>query len=152
MSSVMFDSSIYIAALRVGHDAALQLRRLAKGESIWLSSVVLEELYAGANAKNWHIVERFERDFERTGRVLAPNLKDWAQAGKVLALLAAKYDFEQIGRGRLTNDVLIAMSAARTGVTVITANARDFEKLAEFRQFLWRIENTINVNSRPTDV
>jgi predicted nucleic acid-binding protein len=54
---------------------------------------------------------------------LVPNLKDWAQAGKVLALVAAEYDFEQIGRGRLTNDALIAMSAARTGVTVITANA-----------------------------
>jgi predicted nucleic acid-binding protein len=141
---VMFDSSIYIAALRIGHDAALALRRLAKGESIWLSSVVLEELYAGANAKNRHTVERFERDFDQAGRVLAPNLKDWAQAGKVLALLAAKYDFEKIGRGRLTNDALIAMSAARTGITVITANTRDFEKLAEFQQFLWKIDSTID--------
>ena len=61
-----------------------------------------------------------------------PNLKDWAQAGKVLALLAAKYDFEKIARGRLTNDALIAVSAARTGMTVITANARDFARLAEF--------------------
>jgi predicted nucleic acid-binding protein len=73
-----------------------------------------------------------------------PNLKDWAQAGKVLALIAAKYDFEQIGRGRLTNDALIAMSAARTGITVITANARDFKKLAEFRRFPWKIENPTN--------
>jgi len=144
MASVMFDSSIYIAALRIGHNAALQLRRLAKGESIWLSSVVLEELYAGANAKNRHIVERFERDFDRAGRVLVPNLKDWAQAGKVLALLAAKYDFEKIGRGRLTNDALIAVSAARTGMTIITANARDFERLAEFRPFPWKIETTMN--------
>jgi hypothetical protein len=44
MPPVMFDSSIYIAALRIGHDAALALSGLAKGESIWLSSVVLEEL------------------------------------------------------------------------------------------------------------
>jgi predicted nucleic acid-binding protein len=144
MPPVMFDSSIYIAALRIGHDAALELRRLARGEPIWLSSVVLEELYAGANAKSRHIVERLERDFDRASRVLVPNLKDWAQAGKVLALIAAKYDFEQIGRGRLTNDALIAMSAARTGITVITANARDFKKLAEFRRFPWKIENPTN--------
>jgi len=144
MPPVMFDSSIYIAALRVGHDAALELRRLARGEPIWLSSVVLEELYAGASVKNRHIVERFERDFDRAGRFLVPNLKDWAQAGKVLALVAAEYDFEQIGRGRLTNDALIAMSAARTGVTVITANARDFEKLAKFRRFSWNVENLTN--------
>jgi predicted nucleic acid-binding protein len=73
-----------------------------------------------------------------------PNLKDCVQTGKILALKAAKYDFERIGKGRLTNDALIAMSAARTGITVITANARDFEKLAEFRQFLWKIDTTIN--------
>jgi predicted nucleic acid-binding protein len=102
------------------------------------------EPYAGAKAKNRHIVERFERDFDRAGRVLVPNLKDWAQAGKVLALLAAKYDFAKIARGRLTNDALIAVSGARTGVTVITANARDFERLAEFRPFLWKIETTMN--------
>jgi hypothetical protein len=68
------------------------------GEPIWLSSVVLEERYAGASVKNRHIVEQFERDFDRAGRVLVPNLKDWAQAGKVLALVAAGYDFAQIGR------------------------------------------------------
>jgi predicted nucleic acid-binding protein len=41
----------------------------------------------------------------------------------------------------LTNGALIAMSAGRLGITVITANARDFGKLAEFRPFQWRIEN-----------
>jgi predicted nucleic acid-binding protein len=51
----------------------------------------------------------------------------------VLARLAAKYDYEQIGRGRLTNDALIAMSAGRSGITVITANARDFRKLGRIR-------------------
>jgi predicted nucleic acid-binding protein len=55
--------------------------------------------------------------------------------------LAAKYDYEQVGKGRLTNDALIAMSAGRLGITVITANARDFSKLAEFRPFEWRVDN-----------
>jgi predicted nucleic acid-binding protein len=59
----------------------------------------------------------------------------------VLARLAAKYDYEQIGKGRLTNDALIAMSAGRLGITVITANARDFSKLAEFRAFQWRVND-----------
>ena len=45
-----------------------------------------------------------------------PNLSDWGQAGRVLARLAEKYDYEQIGQGRLTNDALIAMSAGRLGV------------------------------------
>jgi predicted nucleic acid-binding protein len=141
MQPVLFDTSIYITALRMGDDAALSLRRMAGGAAVWLSSVVLEELYAGAIARNRNVVERLERDFHRAGRILVPNLTDWTHTGKVLALVAAKYDYEQIGKGRLTNDTLIAMSAGRLGVTLITANTRDFEKLAEFRPFQWRVEN-----------
>ena len=141
MRPVLFDTSIYITALRIGNDAALGLRRIAGGAAVWLSSVVLEELYAGVSLRDRHIVERLERDFHRARRIVVPNLTDWTQTGTVLARLAARYDYEQIGKGRLTNDALIAMSAGRLGITVITANARDFEKLAEFRPFQWRIEN-----------
>ncbi len=93
------------------------------------------------SARARHVVERLERDFDRAKRVLVPNLSDWTQTGKVLAHVVAKYDYEQIGRGRLTNDALIAMSAGRLGITVITANARDFKKLAEFRSFQWQVAN-----------
>ena len=141
MQPVLFDSSIYISALHTGEDAVLTLRRLAADAPVWLSSVVLEELYAGASSRAGHVVERLERDFDRAKRVLVPNLSDWTQTGKVLARVAAKYDYEQIGRGRLTNDALIAMSAGRLGITVITANARDFRKLAEFRSFQWQLDN-----------
>jgi predicted nucleic acid-binding protein len=141
MQPVLFDSSIYISALRRGEHAVLTLRRLAADAPVWLSSVVLEDLYAGASARARHVVERLERDFDRAKRVLVPNLSDWTQTGKVLARVAAKYDYEQIGRGRLTSDALIAMSAARLGITVITANARDFKKLAEFRSFQWQVTN-----------
>ena len=126
--------------MRLGAEAALGLRRIAAGGPVWLSSVVLEELYAGASTRSRHIVERLERDFRRAGRILVPSLTDWTQTGKVLPLLAAKYDYEQIGKGRLTNDSLIAISAGRLGITVITANARDFAKLSEFRPFPWRVE------------
>jgi predicted nucleic acid-binding protein len=143
MQPALFDTSIYITALRRGDDAALGLRRIAAGAAVWLSSVVLEELYAGVSLRDRHIVERLERDFHRARRILVPNLTDWTQTGTVLARLAAKYDYEQIGKGRLTNDALVAMSAGRLGITVITRNARDFEKLAEFRSFRWRIENPL---------
>src|ERR1700693_1247158 len=138
MQPVLFDSSIYIAALRTGDEAALSLRRLAVDSPVWLSAVVLEELYAGIAPRGRHVLERFERDFEKARRILVPNLNDWTQTGKVLARLAAKYDYEKIGRGRLTNDALIAVSAARLGIRVITANEKDFRKLAEFRSFAWQ--------------
>ena len=139
MQPILFDSSIYISALRRGSDAPLALRRLAPDAPLWLSSVVLEELYAGVGDRDRHVVERLERDFERAKRVLVPNLSDWTQTGRVLARLAAKYDYEQIGQGRLTNDALIAMSAGRLGITVVTANERDFSRVAEFRPFQWQV-------------
>src|SRR5256885_630676 len=141
MPPVLFDICIYITALRTGNEAALWLRRLAVDSPIWLSAVVLEELYAGIAPRGRLVLERFERDFEKARRILVPYLNDWTQTGKVLARLAAKYDYEKIGQGRLTNDALIAMSAARLGITVIAANARDFLRLAEFRPFQWRVRD-----------
>ena len=135
----MYDSSIYVAALRSGDDGVLSVRRLDSGSVVWLSAVVLEELYAGVNDRGLHVVERLERDFDRANRVLVPNVNDWAETGRVLSRLAAKYDYEHIGRGRLTNDALIAMSASRLGICVITANERDFGRLAEFRSFQWQV-------------
>jgi predicted nucleic acid-binding protein len=80
-----------------------------------------------------------EREFDRMERILVPNLGDWTETGRLLARVAAKYGYEKIGRGRLANDALVAMSAARTGATVITANARDFARIAEFRSFKWEV-------------
>src|ERR1700691_5884350 len=140
MRPVLFDSSIYITALRAGNEAAQMLKRLAANSPVWLGSVVLEELYAGVVPRGRHVLERLERDFEKARRILVPNLNDWTQTGKVLARLAAKYDYEQMGQGRLTNDALIARSAGRSGITVITANARDFMRLAEFRPFHWQVQ------------
>jgi len=47
MQPVLFDSSIYIMALRMKDDATLSLRRIAGSEPIWLSAVVLEECMPG---------------------------------------------------------------------------------------------------------
>ncbi|HEX3469567.1 MAG TPA: type II toxin-antitoxin system VapC family toxin [Silvibacterium sp.] len=135
---ILFDSSMYITALREGGDTALLLQRWARESSLWLSSVVLEELYAGANPNDYRILERLEHDFEKAKRLLIPNLSDWTHAGKVLARLAQKYGYERIGQARLTNDALIATSAARVGITVLTTNQREFARLAEFCPLQWQ--------------
>jgi predicted nucleic acid-binding protein len=139
MRSALFDSSIYISALRRGDDAAVALTRLSEGVPVWLSAVVLEELLAGAIADEVHSIDRLERDFVKLKRILVPTLGDWCEAGRMLSRLAAKYHHEAIGRARLTNDALIATSAARLGITVVTENPRDFQRLAEFRRFEWRV-------------
>lgn len=135
---LLFDSSIYISALRIGDTAHLLLKRWEGESPLWLSSVVLEELYAGADLAAHRILEKLERDFQKAGRILTPNLSDWTQTGKLLHRLADKFGYEQIGRARLTNDALIATSAARTGITVITTNPRDFAHLAQFCPLLWQ--------------
>jgi predicted nucleic acid-binding protein len=139
MQPALLDASIYISALRAGDQAVLALRRLAPEAPLWLSAVVLEELYAGLSDRSRNVAERLERDFSNADRILRPNLRDWTQTGRVLSKLAARYGYEQIGRGRLTNDALIATSAGRTGIRVLTTNERDFRRLSEFQPFQWEL-------------
>jgi predicted nucleic acid-binding protein len=101
--------------------------------------VVLEELYAGAGASDRRFVAKLEHDFERAERILVPSLKDWVHAGRILAHVGQKFGYEQIGRARLTNDALIAVSAARVGIVVLTANRKDFARLAEFCPLQWQV-------------
>jgi predicted nucleic acid-binding protein len=139
LSDTLFDASLYVTAMRRTGDWARLLQRVSVGGSLWLSAVVLEELYAGADERSRARVELLEREFARENRILVPNLEDWTQTGEMLNQLALKYDYEQIGRGRLTNDALIATSAGRLGIRVLTANAKDFRRLAEFRNFQWEV-------------
>jgi predicted nucleic acid-binding protein len=134
----LFDSSVYITALRASSESAIVLQRWVKESPLWLSSVVLEELYAGASSTDRRILEKLERDFEKANRVLIPNLSDWTSAGKILATVAQKHGYEKIGKARLSNDALIATSAARNGISVITTNPRDFALLAELCPLQWQ--------------
>ena len=141
MGDILLDTSVYIAALRQGNAAVLSLRRAARGgetrtRSLWLSMVVLEELYVGAQDKRTRqTFERLEREFATLGRLLVPQRRDWSLAGQVLAQIGEKYGYDLVGRARMTNDALIAMSAASQGLTVLTKNPQDYQLIAEFRPF-----------------
>jgi hypothetical protein len=50
-----------------------------------------------------------------------------------------KYGFESVGRARMTNDALIAMSCASRGLVVQTKNPGDFKLIAQFRSFEWEV-------------
>jgi predicted nucleic acid-binding protein len=140
MASSLLDTSVYVSAFRRAPASAFTPRNDDPESQLWLSAVVLEELYAGATDRNREEVKQLQRGFDRVDRIIVPTLDDWAQAGRVLAQLAAKYDYEAIGRGRLTNDALIAVSAARMKIKVITTNARDFGCLAEFCALQWQLD------------
>lgn len=143
MPGILFDTSVYISALRRGDVSVLSSRRAAhKGQTherpLWLSVVVLEELLVGARDRRMKkLMLHLERDFERAGRLLTPLQSDWTASGQVLALIGVKYGYEEVGRARMTNDALIAMSASRNGIVVQTMNDDDYRKIAEFRPFEW---------------
>src|SRR5882724_11459773 len=143
MSGIVFDTSVYISALRQSDASLFSARRAINPNErttspLWLSAVVLEELYAGAqNRTIGKLCAGIENAFEKAGRLLVPIASDWTDCGQILCKIGMKYGYEQIGRSRLTNDALIALSAARKGLKVFTANAADFKMIAEFRHFEW---------------
>jgi predicted nucleic acid-binding protein len=143
LSGILFDTSVYIAALRQGDASILGLRRTSRTgdrqtRPLWLSVVVLEELYVGAvDAKVRRDLQRMEREFDKIGRLLVPGRRDWTTAGTVLSKVGQKYGFNLVGKARLTNDAVIAMSVASHGFTIQTKDPGDFQLIAEFRPFDW---------------
>ncbi len=139
MGGRIFDSSVYIDFLRKGDSSVFgkrqsETRDRIKGEPLYLSSVVLEELYAGAfDQRITKLLGKLESDFEKINRLLVPNQSDWSISGQILSKIGQKYGFECIKLSRMTNDCLIAMTARRSGLTVVTLNAHDFRIISEFR-------------------
>ncbi|MBP6821152.1 MAG: type II toxin-antitoxin system VapC family toxin [Acidobacteria bacterium] len=68
---------------------------------------------------------------------MVPDRLDWILAGQILSKIGVKYGFDMVGRARMINDALIATSAARFGLTVLTQNPGDYQRIAEYRQFKW---------------
>jgi predicted nucleic acid-binding protein len=136
MGPALFDTSIYITSLRGSGDALARSRALRQGTLLWLSAVVLAELYAGADDRDRPVLERLHRDFDGAP---SPGAERWRlkAAGKMLARLGHARGFEAIGRARMFNDALIAASAARMGITVINANAKDFRIFGELCPLRW---------------
>ncbi|HQU92570.1 MAG TPA: type II toxin-antitoxin system VapC family toxin [Pyrinomonadaceae bacterium] len=144
MPGVLLDTSVYVNAFRSGNldvfsDRTMPVNQDGERLPVWLSAVVLEELLAGANLpKVRKLLKELENDFTGVNRFLVPSGRDWVKTGSLVNKIGLKYSFEDLGRSRLTNDALIAASAARNGLTVLTGNPKDFSRIAEFMSFSLR--------------
>ena len=107
-----------------------------------MSAVVLQELVAGAkDASEIKSLERSRHEYREFNRLLVPTEEDWWHAGLVLNALQRGRRSKKTGkipkisaaeRYRIINDVLIARTAKRAGVMVVTDNVNDFIKIRNF--------------------
>lgn len=131
------DTNLWIDALRTEPArAALSAFVSARTAFIVMNAVVAQELRAGAYTPA--AIDRVETaivgPFERGGRLCVPTFWAWKETGRILSQLIGKGDWDAVPRS-LVNDVLLAMSCRESGVVLVTANLRDFERIAKIRKF-----------------
>lgn len=133
---LVFDTSIYIAAIRGGlFSPAFRLLQ-EKLPRTFLSSVVSAELLAGAtHPAARRAVMDFVRRAHKVRRVVTPDAGTWERAGELLGEIRQGRPHLRSQVKTLWNDVLIAVSARQVGAMVVTQNARDFELLQHYLRF-----------------
>ena len=131
----ILDTSIYIPFINDGIVHPILKIDIEK-PVIYLSAVVIAELYAGAfDNQSIKLLDKLCKAFYDTQRIVTPSANDWQTTGKVIAKLGGKHGFENIFLSKIQNDVLIALSAKQIGAFVITNNTKDFLRVKEFVNF-----------------
>jgi len=122
------DTSALIYALRQPK-RLLAFDRSIRSGRLWLSSVVVAELYAGSRSSTEGVMlDAIVGTVERGRHILTPTHEEWALAGRLLNRRTRLHGAVQ-PRDHLA-DLLILVSAARLGGEVVTANLRHFEPWA----------------------
>lgn len=131
MPKLTFDTNIFISR-----------KRSQLPQSFYLSVVVLQELAAGAKDEaELKSLNAVRIHYEKVGRLLVPTAEDWWQVGRIINALQKGLKSQRGGltpkmsadeKYRITHDVLIARTAKRAGVTVVTDDLKDFEAIQSF--------------------
>lgn len=132
---VICDTSIYIPFINQGTTHPV-FSTSSVSPVLYMSSVVLSELYSGAHdSQSIKLLDKLYRIFRNVGRLIVPNDGDWRQTGGTIAKLKKKYGFEAKYLARIQNDILIACSARKIGAFIVTQNKKDFQRIKEFIDF-----------------
>ena len=133
MQRVIIDTNVYIDWMNDGLYETVIFQRDAVKH---LSAVVIMELAAGAfSVRDRRLVREISSAFGRVGRVVAPAVSMYQEAGEVLRRLQESLGYTLASAHGLANDVLIALSARSIGALVITQNDRDFVAIQKIRPF-----------------
>jgi predicted nucleic acid-binding protein len=134
---ILLDTNVYLYALRseVG-TAYFRQHFLPQVFRTYLSSIVVEELYAGAlDAGAVRLVDGYVGALEKAGRVVTPTFQDWKEAGKLVAQITSKEPGRKPKLQQMLNDILLALSARRIGADLFTFNRGDFQLIRRYRPF-----------------
>ena len=128
MNRITFDTSVIIA---------YKLTQAPK--NFVLSSPVISELISSADDDSERkTYEAIRRDHEKNGTLIVPTSEDWLLASRILFWLSRKRKKQAGGqtpalkRGasqRMMLDALIAVSAKREDVTVVTNDWNDYKAI-----------------------
>jgi len=109
----------------------------------YLSSIVVEELHAGAlDAAAIRLVEGHVGALEKAGRLINPTFQDWKEAGKLVANITRKEPGRKPKIQQMLNDILLAFSARRVGADLFTFNRDDFELIRRYKPFSLKVLRT----------
>lgn len=129
----MLDTNLFIAADRDAAKAEeLTAFYAAFLPATYLHAVVVQELLLGAidARRGLSIRNAYVRPFQSRGRMVTPTFANWARSGEVVAQLVRDKVISPGGFGRsFLNDVLLAVSCRSAGLTLVTNNLRDFERI-----------------------
>ncbi len=147
--------------LRITFDTNIFIGRKPRlfPRNFYLSSIVLTELQAGAqDASDLKNLEASRFLSESLGQFVVPDRDDWWEAGKALQRLSQQSKRENFGstprfspeeRQRMFNDCLLAVSCRRAGVTIITDNLKDFERISAVCRVKWLSGNEFFTSPLP---
>lgn len=131
------DTNLFVDDLRAsGGSSDLSAFLAARTAFVTMSAVVAQELRAGVRTPA--AIEKLERDvigpFERRRRLVVPSYWALKETGRILSVLVGRGAWDSVPRA-FVNDILLAMSCREAGVVLVTANLRDFDRIAKVRTF-----------------
>ncbi|MBI2357692.1 MAG: type II toxin-antitoxin system VapC family toxin [Deltaproteobacteria bacterium] len=133
---VIFDTNVYICAIRGGAASREYELLLASLPSTYLCSVVSSELYVGAlDSRGTRLIRGFVSRSENVGRIVTPTHGSWNEAGRILAEMGRREPKYKSMFATLLNDALIAVCALQVGARVCTRNEEDFEGIRRYKRF-----------------
>lgn len=138
MKKYVLDTNIYVTAARDTSFGTELIQFVGSFlPQIYLHAVVVQELTRGAitaSVRKW-LAREVVQPFEKRGRILTPGYAAWKRSGELIADLVDTRVISAGGlAGSFTNDVLMAASCRENGVTLITLNDSDFERIRRVEQ------------------